>query len=120
MEEIIDQLSLNLQSAINTKKIIKKFGGWTGSDIKIKDDLISTYGFGATSESFEYATDIIFDQKSISVKFLIIYQSQYFLLLLLDLIMQLKLKKIKIYFLKRIICTGNIRRIKMSLKKNMI
>lgn len=66
MEEIIDQLSLNLKSAINTKKIIKKFGGWTGSDIKIKDDLISTYGFGATSESFEYATDIIFDQKSIS------------------------------------------------------
>ena len=66
MEEIIDQLSLNLQSAINTKKIIKKFGGWTGSDIKIKDDLISTYGFGANSESFEYATDIIFDQKSIS------------------------------------------------------
>ena len=66
IEEIIDQLSLNLQSVVNTKKIIKKFGGWTGSDIKIKDDLISTYGFGANSENFEYATDIIFDQKSIS------------------------------------------------------
>ena len=44
IEEIIDQLSLNFQSVINTKKFIKKFGGWTGSDIKIKDDLISTYG----------------------------------------------------------------------------
>ncbi|MDC3115981.1 hypothetical protein OA863_06280, partial [Bacteroidota bacterium] len=66
IEEIIDQLSLNFRSVTNTKKFIKKFGGWTGSDIKIKDDLISTYGFGANSESFEYATDIIFDQKSIS------------------------------------------------------